>query len=85
MYNIKNIKDRVQLLKDAAADYLNCPVDAVCDSIPGMITHVEQLESIIIQLKKDNQKLDADLKDALRRNNNLNSQKVRHLKKKGKY
>jgi hypothetical protein len=84
MYNIKNLKDRTQLLRDAA-DIDNCPVDAVCDCIPFIVSHVEELESIIVQLKKEKQKLEADLKDALRRNNNLNSQKVRHLKKKGKY
>ncbi|MEN9919951.1 MAG: hypothetical protein RL662_2387 [Bacteroidota bacterium] len=84
MYNIKNLKDRTQLLRDAA-DIDNCPVDAVCDSIPFIVSHVEELESIIVQLKKEKQKVEADLKDALRRNNNLNSQKVRHLKKKGKY
>ncbi len=84
MYNIKNLKDRAQLLRDAA-DIDNCPVDAVCDSIPGIVSHVEELESIIVQLKKEKQKVEADLKDALRRNNNLNSQKVRHLKKKNRY
>lgn len=84
MYNIKNLKDRAQLLRDAA-DIDNCPVDAVCDSIPGIVAHVGELEAIIFQLKKDKQKVEADLKDALRRNNNLNSQKVRHLKKRGKY
>lgn len=85
MYNIKNLKDRAQLLKDAAADHDNCPVDAVCDSIPSIVNHVYDLEAMITQLKTDKQKLEADLRDALRRNNNLNSQKVRHLKKKGKY
>jgi hypothetical protein len=84
MYNIKNIKDRIQLLKDAA-DFDNCPVDAICDSIPGIVSHVDALEAMIRELNQKNQKLDADLKDALRRNNNLNSQKVRHLKRKGKY
>ena len=84
MYNIKNSKDRTQLLRDAA-DIDNCPVDAVCDSIPGIIVHVGELEAMIVQLKSEKQKLEADLKDALRRNNNLNSQKVRHLKKRGKY
>jgi len=85
MYDIKNLKDRANLLKDALADYDNCPVDAICDSIPQIVAYVESLESIIKQLKGDKQKVEADLKDALRRNNNLNSQKVRHLKKKGKY
>ena len=85
MYDIKNPKDRANLRKDAMADYDNCPVDAVCDSIPSIIDYVESLERRISQLKSQNQKTEADLKDAIRRNNNLNSQKVRHLKKKGKY
>jgi hypothetical protein len=84
MYNIKNLKDRAQLLRDAA-DFDNCPVDAVCDSIPGILNHLHELEAIIVQLKSEKQKIEADLRDALRRNNNLNSQKVRHLKKRGKY
>jgi septal ring factor EnvC (AmiA/AmiB activator) len=83
MYNIENLKDRKQYLIDAA-DY-DGPTDAVCDAIPSVITYIEKLEEMIVKYKKTNQKLDADLKDALRRNNNLNSQKVRHLKKKGKY
>lgn len=84
MYNIKNLKDRAQLLRDAA-NFESCPVDAVCDSIPGIVAHLQELEAIIVKLKSEKQKVEADLKDALRRNNNLNSQKVRHLKKKGKY
>jgi hypothetical protein len=84
MYDVKNPKDRSQLLKDAA-NYESCPVDAVCDSIPGIVAHVEILEARIKEDAKKIQKLEADLKDALRRNNNLNSQKVRHLKRKGKY
>jgi hypothetical protein len=84
MYNIKNHKDRAQLLRDAA-NFDSCPTDAILDSIPGIVTHVADLEAIIVQLKKEKQKVEADLKDALRRNNNLNSQKVRHLKKTGKY
>lgn len=83
MYNIKNTKDRKQYLIDAA-NY-DGPTDAVCDAIPSVIAYIEELEAMIVQYKKDNQKVTADLKDALRRNNNLNSQKVRHLKKKGKY
>ncbi len=85
MYDIQIIKDRVKILKDAAESYDNCPVDAICDSIPNIIQYVDALEDMIRDLKKDNQKLAADLKDALRRNNNLNSQKVRHLKRRGKY
>lgn len=84
MYDIKNFKDRQNLVRDAA-DYESCPVDAVCDSIPGIVAHVEFLETTIKDKNKVIQKLTADLADALRRNNNLNSQKVRHLKKKGKY
>lgn len=84
MYNIKNLKDRAQLIRDSA-NFDDCPLDAICDSIPAILAHVDQLENIIKEMKTEKQKIEADLRDALRKNNNLNSQKVRHLKRKGKY
>lgn len=84
MYNIKNKKDRIQLVKDAA-NYEVCPMDTICDGIPGIVEYIESLEAMIVEYKKSNQKIEAELKDALRRNNNLNSQKVRHLKKNREY
>jgi hypothetical protein len=85
MYDIKNLKDRKSLLKEVGADnYDNCQVDAVCDAIPSIIQYIEYLEEMVKTVGHNNQKLNADLVDAQRRINNLNSQKARRLKKQGK-
>src|SRR3954468_14357199 len=85
MYNIKTPEDKATLLRDAALFEHNPYIDAILDSMPEIVSHVEKLEEMIADLKTKLEKSNADLKDALRRNNNLNSQKVRHLKRKGKY
>jgi len=86
MYNIENLKDRRGLLRDITClDIFPKDATRICEAVPSMIEYVEKLELMIVNLKSEKQKVEADLREALRKNNNLNSQKVRHLKKKGKY
>lgn len=61
-----------------------CPVDDICDSVPQIITYIKSLDDKIRTQKNDIQRLQADLRDAERRINNLKSQKFRICKKKGK-
>ena len=78
-------KKHLELLVKAAtidgdSDY--CPVEAICDSIPGIVNYIKSLENIIRELKVTNQKQGADIKELERRLNNVKSQKFRILKKK---
>jgi hypothetical protein len=82
MYNLKNQKDRNSILRDADKDGDECPVDAICDSVPGILLFVKELEGKIHELNSQVQKLEADKKDLERKLNNTKSQKFRILKKK---
>lgn len=84
MYNIRIIKDRDNLLKEAAKEDENCDVDAVCDSIPDIIAYVRELEEKVRGYRGQTQKLQSDVQDLHRKVNNLKSQKFRQNKKKGK-
>ena len=84
IYDIRLPTMRQKLLIDAALEGDDCPVDEVCDSIPSIVRYIVELEGKIRDYKNHNAKLCADLGDAERRINNLKSQKVRILKKRGK-
>ena len=84
LYDIRNINSRQKLIQDAALEGDDCPVDDVCDSIPMIIRYIQELEGSLRTYKSTNAKLSADLSDAERKINNLKSQKVRRLKKRGK-
>ena len=83
MYDIKLKKDRESIIRDSA-DFDNCPVDAICDSIPNILQYVQSLEQIITELKTNNQKLNADVNFYKNKLNNVKSQKARRMIKKGK-
>lgn len=84
LYDIQYINNRTRLLKDAALEGDECPVDEVCDSIPMIIQFVSHLEAKLRELKNENQRLGAEVREYERKVNNLKSQKFRMTKKKGK-
>lgn len=84
MYNIRLDKDRKSILLDAAKLEDECPVDAVCDSIPDVILYVTELEEKVRGYRGQVQKLQADVRFLEGKVNNLKSQKFRQNKKKGK-
>jgi predicted nuclease with TOPRIM domain len=84
MYNIRILKDRENLLKEAVKDDDSCDVDVVCDSIPDIIAYVTELEEKVRGYRGQTQKLQSDVQDLHRKVNNLKSQKFRQIKKKGK-
>lgn len=83
-YNIE-IPNHRNLLRDhAVLEGDDCPVDDICDSVPDILNYICVLEEQLRSTKSKNQNLTAALNDALRKINNLKSQKQRRLKKKGK-
>jgi len=83
MYNLQIPKDRENIIK-AAALFDHCPVDAICDSIPGIVLYINTLENKLDEIKTANQKLQADLDFYKNKLNNVKSQKARRMIKKGK-
>ena len=84
MYDIRILKDRENLIKEAAKEDDSCDVDVVCDSIPDIIAYVRELEEKIRGYRGQTQKLQSDVHELNRKVNNLKSQKFRQNKKKGK-
>lgn len=83
-YDLSNPNHRKLLIEHAQLEEDACPVDDICDSVPAMIVHVRSLDEKIRNLKSDNQRIAAELKEAQKKINNLKSQKFRVAKKKGK-
>jgi hypothetical protein len=84
MYNLRKVKDRESIVRDANLDGDDCPVDGICDSIPDIVKVIFELEEQIKGYKGQIQKLQADNRELDRKLNNVKSQKFRYLKKKGK-
>ena len=84
MYNIRILKDRENLIKEAAKDDDSCDVDVVCDSIPDIIAYVRELEEKVRGYRGQTQQQQAKIQDLERKVNNIKSQKFRQIKKKGK-
>lgn len=82
MYNIKLLKDRENLLKDASKLGDECPVDGICDSIPNILLYIESLEQTILVNKNEIQKLKSDMYFYKNKLNNVKSQKFRKIMKK---
>jgi FtsZ-binding cell division protein ZapB len=83
-YDPENPNHRNLLRDHAALEGDDCPVDDICDSIPAILNYIALLNEQVRTLKSKNQNLTAALNDALRKINNVKSQKQRRLKKKGK-
>lgn len=83
-YDLSNLNHRTLLLCHAEFEGDACPVDDICDSVPQIINYIKSLDDKIRNQKNEIQRLQADLKDAERKINNLKSQKFRICKKKGK-
>jgi FtsZ-binding cell division protein ZapB len=84
IYDISYVNNRQRLLKDAAMEGDDCPVDDVCDSIPLILQYIANLEEKQRALKTENQRLNAEVREYERKVNNLKSQKFRQTKKRGK-
>ncbi len=84
MYNIRILKDRENLIKEAAKEDDSCDVDVVCDSIPDIIAYVRELEEKVRGYRGQTQQQQAKIQDLERKVNNIKSQKFRQIKKKGK-
>lgn len=84
MYNIRILKDRENLIKEAAKDDDSCDVDVVCDSIPDIIAYIRELEEKVRGYRGQTQQQQAKIQDLERKVNNIKSQKFRQIKKKGK-
>jgi hypothetical protein len=84
MYNLRDLKQRERFIIDADKDGDACPVDAICDSIPDVVTFIRELEEKVRGYRGQVQKLEADKRDLERKVNNIKSQKFRQIKKKGK-
>lgn len=81
IYDLRIDSMRKKFLEDSALEGDDCPVDDICDSSSRIVKYITELEEIIRNYKTAIQKLDADLDDAHRRINNLNSQKARRKKR----
>ena len=84
IYDISYVNNRLRLIKDAAMEGDDCPVDDICDSIPLIMQFISNLECDKRSQKNEIQRLGALVKDYERKVNNLKSQKFRQIKKKGK-
>lgn len=81
-YDPKSYKHRELLREHADLDGDECPVDDICDSIPDILDYIRSSDDRIRNLRQDNQRLAAELERALKKVNNVKSQRFRMKKKK---
>lgn len=83
-YDMNNPNHRKLILEHAFLEGDDCPVDDICDSMPAIIHYIRVIDDENRKYRQENQRLEAQLKDAERKLKNVRGQRNRLEKRKGK-